>query len=258
MPVYNVNAIVLQRSNLGETDRILTLLSRENGKLRAVAKGCRKSGSRLTGSSELFVNSRYQLASGKSLDIVSQVDISETFPRLRNDILSIARATYLCELTDRFVEDHQPDPETYDLLLSGLFWLQRVDILPEVAQHAFEIQLLMLHGYTPQVDRCVKCSKLPEGRISYSPSLGGILCDKDRFITQDSFSVSPEALELLCELSGNDPADLATLKPGETTMAEVARCLKWTVRYRIDRDLKSAEFLELLSRGDGPAARGAH
>ena len=250
MPLYNVNAIVLHRSNLGETDRILTLFTREHGKVRAVAKGSRKSGSRLTGASELFVHSKFMLASGKSLEIVSQVDIQETFPQLRRDMLSIARAAYLCELTDKFIEDHQVDPETFDLLLCALYWLQRPDVSSEAAQHAFEMQLLMLHGYAPQIEACVRCSKLVPDGISYSPSLGGILCEKDKFTTQDSFPIGSETVKLLRYLGNSQPDDLARISDGTHCFLETARSLRWTVRYRIDRDLKSAEFLELILRPD--------
>ena len=96
MPVYKVNAVVLRRTDLGETDRILRLLTKEAGKVDAVAKGARRGMSRLSGATELFTFSRMLLAVGKSLDIVSQCEIRETFPALRDDLSHLARATYLC------------------------------------------------------------------------------------------------------------------------------------------------------------------
>src|SRR5579862_2141676 len=110
MPLYKSTAIVLHRTNLGETDRILTLLGRETGKLNAVAKGARGPKSRLSGVSELFTHSRILLAAGRNLDIVSQGEIRESFPALRTDLALMARATYLCELTDRLTEEREPDP----------------------------------------------------------------------------------------------------------------------------------------------------
>src|SRR5581483_4451126 len=101
MPVYKATGLVLHRLNLGETDKILTLYTREHGKLSAVVKGARRPTSRLSGATELFTLSRLLLATGKSLDIVTQCEIRETFPRLRADLDLLARATYFCELLDR-------------------------------------------------------------------------------------------------------------------------------------------------------------
>src|SRR5947209_17527381 len=99
--LYKVNAIVLRRNDLGETDRILRLLTREAGRVDAVAKGARRGTSKLSGATELFTQSRMLLATGKTLDIVSQCEIRESFPRLRTDLPALARASYLCELVGR-------------------------------------------------------------------------------------------------------------------------------------------------------------
>src|SRR5215468_2707066 len=104
MPAYTTTGLVLHRLNLGETDKILTLYTREHGKLSAVAKGARRAGSRLSGATELFTDSKFLLATGKTLDIVTQCEIRESFPALRNDLERLARATYFCELLDRMTQ----------------------------------------------------------------------------------------------------------------------------------------------------------
>src|SRR5256885_1777053 len=108
MPIYKVNAIVLRRMDLGETDRILRLLTRECGRVDVVAKGARRGTSRLSGATELFTHSRMMLATGKTLDIVSQCEIRESFPPLRSNLPSLSRAAYLCELVERFMEEREP------------------------------------------------------------------------------------------------------------------------------------------------------
>src|SRR5947209_8573031 len=102
MPAYPATGLVLSRRNLGETDRILTLYTREHGKLGAVAKGARRSGSRLSGATEPFTESRFLLATGRSLDIVTQCEVRQSFPGLRTDLEMLARATYFCELLSTF------------------------------------------------------------------------------------------------------------------------------------------------------------
>jgi DNA repair protein RecO (recombination protein O) len=247
MPVYKANAIVLRRINLGETDKILTLLCRETGKLSAVAKGARRGTSKLSGATELFTYSRLLLAVGKSLDIVSQCEIKESFPQLRTDLSRLTRATYLCELTDRLVEEREPNPEVFDLLLSALYLLQRAEDNADVIVHAFELHLLAERGYTPQLDVCVKCGDgLPRGRTGFSPSLGGTLCGADRYSSDDAIAVSHETLELMRKLLSAEPEEMIMLHPPVVVLREVARCLRWYIRYRSERDLKSAEFLDML------------
>src|SRR5437867_3061084 len=142
MPVYNVNAIVLRRSDLGETDRILRLLTRECGRVDAIAKGSRRGASKLSGATEIFTHSRMMLATGKSLEVVSQCEIRECFPALRGDLNALARASYICELVDRLMEEREPNPEVFDLVLSALYLLQRSPVNPDVIVHAFEMRLL--------------------------------------------------------------------------------------------------------------------
>lgn len=251
MPVYKAIGIVLHRFNLGETDKVVTLLTREAGKLNAVAKGARRAASKLSGATELFMYARLLLATGKSLDIISQCEIHESFPALRSDLPLLARATYLCELTDRLTEEREPNPDVFDLLLSALYLLQRARENPDVIVHAFEMRLLTERGYAPVLDHCVKCGQpLERRRIGFSPSLGGALCNADRYAVDDAIAISQETLVLMRQLLDAEPEELVPLAPAPTVIREVARCLRWYIRFRTERDLKSAEFLDMLRMKD--------
>jgi DNA repair protein RecO (recombination protein O) len=247
MPVYNADAIVLHRIHLGETDKIVTLLTRDKGKLNAVAKGARRAGSKLSGATELFTCSQMQLAVGKSLDIISQCQVISSFPVLRGDLELLARATYLCELTDRMIEEREPNPEVFDLLLSALYLLQRAQERPDVIVHAYELRLLAERGYMPQLEACVRCGgALQRRQNGFSPSLGGVLCGGCRYGSQDAIALHAETITFLRALATAEPETLLDLAPSPTASTETARCLRWYVRYRADRDLKSAEFLDSL------------
>lgn len=247
MPLYKVNAIVLRRSDLGETDRILRLFTREAGRVDAVAKGSRRPTSKLSGATELFTYSRMLLALGRSLDIVSQCEIRESFPVLRVDLQGLARATYLCELVERFTEEREPNPEAFDLLLSALYLLQRATDHPDVIVHAFELRLLDERGYRPELGRCVKCGgELDRRRGGFSPSLGGALCSADRFATDDSTALSWEALQLMRSLLHAETEDLLAIAPAPRPLNEAAKGLRWYIRHRTERDVRSADFLDML------------
>lgn len=252
MPTYTANGLVLHRLNLGETDKILTLYTREHGKLSAVAKGVRKPNSRLSGATELFTLSRFLLATGKSLDIVTQCEIQESFPALRADLARLARATYLCELLDRLTveRDATASEELCDLTVSALYLLQRAETYPDGIVHAYELRLMAVLGYAPVLDRCVRCGQPLERRtVGFSPSLGGMLCSADRYRVEDALPLSHEAVLLLQTLFSAEPEALLALHPAPRSAAEVDKALRWYVRFRAERDLKSADFLDQLRAG---------
>src|SRR6266849_1163269 len=116
MPVYKAEAIVLRRTNLGEADRIVTLFCRDQGKVAAVAKGARTPKSRLSGRLELFSHVRLLLAVGRTLDVVSQVDVVHAHSLLRGDLERLGFAAFAIELTDRATADREPAPEIFESL----------------------------------------------------------------------------------------------------------------------------------------------
>ena len=117
---YPVEAIVLKRTDLGEADRVLTLLTPNKGKFHAIAKGIRRPISKKAGHLELLSHSQLQVALGRNLDIITQAEVRENFLALRNDLWHMTCGLYLAELVDRFVEDDTKHPEVYALMLEML------------------------------------------------------------------------------------------------------------------------------------------
>lgn len=248
--VYPATGIVLHRFSLGETDRVVTLLTPDHGKLNAVAKGARRAGSRFSGATELFTHSRLLLAVGRSLDVISQCEVKESFPALRADLGLLTRATYACELVDHLMEEREPDQDAYELLIMLLHLLPLAAATPDVVLHAFELRLLEERGYAPRLDACARCQgSLEGGRIAFSPSAGGALCDGCRG-TGDAFVIQPASLVAMQTMLIAAPEAIVGMAPPPRVMVEIDRCLKWHIRYRLDRQLRSAEFLEMLRATD--------
>ena len=250
MPSYSANGLVLHRLNLGETDKIVTLFTREFGKLSAVAKGARRAGSRLSGATELFTHSRLLLATGKSLDIITQCEIAASFSDLRQDLERLARATYFCELLDRLTldRDSTTSEDLFDLMLFALHLLQQADEAAlDMAVHAGELRLLDALGYAPVLDRCVRCGEVIDRRPGgFSPSLGGALCPFDRYRAEDAQQISGEGLATLQTLAVETPEVVLALHPAPKVASEIDRALRWYIRFRTERDLKSADFLDQM------------
>ena len=158
---------MLKRRDQGEADRLLTVLARERGKVTLLAKGVRRQASRKAGHLEPFTYVELLVAKGKSLDIVTQADTVEAHRYLREDLWRSSWAYYVAELADAFVQDDDPHQLLFDLLLETLGRLDR-GADPLLAVRYYEVHLLSLAGYQPQLIRCVQCRRLLEagGQLS--------------------------------------------------------------------------------------------
>ncbi len=248
MRTYSANAIVLGRRDLGEKDRILTVYTRELGKLSAVAKGSRKPGSKLGGASEPFTYSKMLLATGRDLDVVSQAEIKESFPNAKRDLRGVAYAIYMLELANQFVDERQPDPDLFDTLLSSMYVLES-GADPEITARHFELNLLCHIGYEPQVGACVRCSKsVGREKVAFSPSHGGIVCTNCGEPPTDAMWVPGAASSYVRALRCAEPHKLKDMKIPKGARRDLARMLKWHIRYRLERELKSVGFIEAIAR----------
>ncbi len=145
MPAYKTTAISLKTAPFAEADKLVTLFSREHGKIRVIAKGARRVPSRLGGRVETFSYAEYIIAKGRSLDIISQCEVIETFQGLRDDPNALKTGLYLLKLIDAGTVEGQSNPELFDLLLKGLTALkQKKD--PRLVEKRFERAFLKLEG----------------------------------------------------------------------------------------------------------------
>lgn len=250
MRTYSATAIVLRRIDLGDKDRIITVYSKEHGKLSAVAKGARRPGSKLAGTCEPLTYARMFLSRGRELDVLSQSDIRESFPTLRGSMIAIAHGIYLIELTNSFVDERQPNPDLFDTLLSSLYVLES-GADPEIAARHFELQLLRVLGYEPQFEACMRCGReIGRERIAFSPSLGGIVCKNCGSAPNDAIWVPGAAASYVRALLHAEPHKLNDMKIPPAARRDLAKMLKWHIRYRLERELKSTEFIEIASAFD--------
>lgn len=256
MPTYKTAALVLRRIPLGEKDKIVTIFSRDRGKLSAVAKGARKPTSKLAGATEPLVLLRAAIAEGSSLDILSEAEVREAFPKLKADYGRYLRATYACELLEKVTEERDPHPESFDLLLSTLYILQRA-AQPDTALHAFELQLLAQIGYEPQLATCIRCDNpfdTDYPPVGYSPARGGALCIPcTEFLQTEALPCNATTIVLLERLTLlTDAKTLAALELPDEALTEINRIVRAHLRYRVEREIKSLGMLDAFRLGETP------
>ncbi len=245
---YRTEAVVLKRSDFGEADRILTLYTPERGKVRVLAKGIRRITSRKAGHLEVFVRSRILLHAGRDMDIVAQAESVETYRPLREDLRRTACAYFIAELLDGFTGEEEGQAAVYDLLVESLRRLSTTRDL-WLATHYFEMHLLGLLGYRPELFFCVRCRAplKPEGNV-LDPGAGGLVCPRCAGDEPNVQAVSPQAFEALRFLQTRPYEACAALSLTNRIRREVETLLESYDVYLMERRLKSAAFLRDLRR----------
>ncbi|MEJ2209197.1 MAG: DNA repair protein RecO [Anaerolineae bacterium] len=257
--VYRTEGIVLRRSDFGEADRLLTVFTPERGKLRLVAKGARKPSSRKSGHVELFCHSQFMVAVGRELDIVTQAETLEPYRGLREELLPTTYAYYIAELADAFTGERDENRLLYHLLLDAFRWLSEAageeggpgDTLPLLARY-YELHLLSLVGYQPQLFVCVGCRERLEPQVNYiSPAEGGVLCPRCGYDRVGTRELSLNALKVLRFLQTRDWETCRLLHLTPDSLAEVERVMYDYITYYLERRLKSIDFLHRLRQQMG-------
>ena len=261
MPIprrYVTDAIVLSRFDLGEADRVLTLITPAHGKLKAIAKGIRRPASRLGGSLEPFAELTVALARGRTFDHVTEVRVGHAWLRLRDSLESAATAWYLAELADRTLEERHEAEPVYALLRRA-YELLDAGMSPDRVARWFEMHLADELGVRPEVDRCVECDRVLEAheRFRWVPPLGGVLCDRCPGPPASSTALTLDALKLLKAYQRLDVEAIAALRLPEAVEREVEHALRDFLRIVLERDARSLAFLDEV-RARHAAARAAH
>ncbi|HYU86675.1 MAG TPA: DNA repair protein RecO, partial [Kribbellaceae bacterium] len=176
MTLYRDEAVVLRTQKLGEADRIVTLLTRSRGKIRAAAKGVRRTSSRFGARLEPFSHVDLQLATGRTLDVVTQAVTIEPFgERIVDDYARYTTGTVLLETADRLVvEEHEPATQQHRLLVGALRALSSGDREPGLVLDSFLLRSLAIAGYAPSFDECAKCG-MPGPHRAFNPAAGGMV-----------------------------------------------------------------------------------
>ena len=248
MPTYQADAIVLRRLDYGDADRILTLLTREHGKLAAIAKGARRSKARNGSSLDLFGRSRMMLAKGRNLDVVAQVERRGDVRHIAGDLRRTAYAGLVSEIADKVLEDRHPVDDVFELVAGTLDRLNDVNRSARVDAAWFVMRMLDLLGYQPQLFDCAGCSQpLPEVDAWFSPLLGGVLCSRCGAHDQAGSPVSVNSLKVLRVMASDQGELFDRLRLPAPVLEQVEQALQAQLEYHLDRRLKSIEFIRSLS-----------
>ncbi|MCU0482531.1 MAG: DNA repair protein RecO [Anaerolineae bacterium] len=242
---YRTPALILKRRDFGEADRLLTILSPTHGKCDAIAKGARKPVSTKTGHVELFTCADMLITRGRDIDIATQAEMTNPFLHLREDLRAGAYANYIAELVDKFTFDGDQHLQTlYDLTYATF---QRLcdDKDLRLAVRFFEIHLLDVVGFRPELTQCVITHEkiLPEDQF-FSFADGGVVSPRAHHLTTGTIPVSMDALHLMRHIQRSDYEQVRGLGGIKASVhPEVERIMLGYIGFLLERRLESIEFI---------------
>jgi DNA repair protein RecO (recombination protein O) len=242
---FRASAVVLRHADWGEADRLLTLFTRERGMVRALAKGARKVTSRKAGHLQPFTQITVQLAKGRDLLIVTQVETVNAFLPLHDDLLKTSHAAYVVELLLRFsYEDEGANPAIFRLLVETLKRIEAEDDA-WLAVRYYEMRLLDAVGFRPQLFECVNCGRaiLAEDQF-FSFTAGGVICPRCGQGLPKLPGISLEALKYLRHFQRSSYKDASRAKPSPEVRKEAEALMQGYFTYLLERELNTPGFIK--------------
>ena len=236
MSLYRDTGVVLRTYKLGEADRIVVIMTAEHGKVRAVAKGVRKTKSRFGGRLEPLCHVSLLLYEGRELDIVSQAESIDSRATLLDDLDSLTQGIALLEAVDQMSLDREPAPQLYRMLVGAL---RTLETRPSpLVVPAFFWKVLANEGVRPQLDACVSCDS-DENLVAFDLGEGGILCRNCR----RGSAISSEALRIMRMILGGGLSAALDESPGPAA-SEVAHHATAALEHHLERRLRAVAMFE--------------
>jgi DNA repair protein RecO (recombination protein O) len=243
-----VEGIILQHADWGEADRLVTVFTRELGKVRAIAKGVRKMRSRKAGHLEPFTRAALLLARGRDLFILTQAEAIETYPATKDDLVGLGYAAYLVELLSSFTYEEEENQALYRLLANSLSRLNQGDD-PQRVVHYYEIRLLELAGYRPQLFACAHCeAEIRAEDQFFSVILGGVLCPKCGRQAPGARPISVDALRYLRHFQRSSYAEACRAQIPPAIYQEIETLMDFYITHLLEKRLNSPGFLRRMIR----------
>jgi len=241
VPLYRDEAVVLRTHKLGEADRIITLLTRHHGRVRAVARGVRRTSSRWGSRLEPFTHVDLMIAEGRTLDVITQADTLTPFHgHLGSDYERYTAGTVMLETAERLAtEDKQPALQQFLLLVGGLRAMVSRQHTATQILDSYLLRSMAVAGYAPSFDHCTRCGE-PGPHRWLNPSAGGVLCTDCRL--PGSATPAAETIGVLGALLAGDWPSVESAEPRH--LREASGVVAAYVAWHLERGLRSLAYVE--------------
>ncbi|RJQ33070.1 MAG: DNA repair protein RecO [Actinobacteria bacterium] len=241
--VYKTQGIILKTLRYGEADNILTIFSLDEGKIGAIAKGARKTKSKLGPRLENFTEAELVLYRGRNLSTVTQAETIKTYRSLREDYSKFLYASCMCDFVSKVIQDGQSEERIYTLLKDGLSALANNNANYELILLSFDWKLLGLLGFNPTLKKC-SCAQCLNKELSvFSIEEGGLICPKnvtDRMLNRKLTLFSIGALKSIID---DDIEKAAELTVDNDTLKQLDSLTQDYILCQLQTSIRSKDFL---------------
>lgn len=243
MREYQTQAILLAAKDWSGADRMVTLFSHEYGKITALAYGARNAKNRMSGVLQPFSHVDLALQPGKSIDTIKQCELKQSFREIREDLAAMAYASFLAEIVSELWPEREPDPQVFSLLLGAFKLITRRN--PRIVAQAAAWQLLVLAGFTPQLEHCVICQEQCSLPAGFNPEAGGMVCvNCENHKSIPFMDQHKNFFEQMLALDWEEPVHF-TVTGSILTCTE--QLLNAFLSYRMEKPLKSLSFIQMVN-----------
>lgn len=245
MGLLKTEAIVLKNNLIGETDKIATLFTKSYGKLQAVAKGARRSKSRFVNAIRPFIVANYVIFEGKNYYYIDQWELIEAHKNIEKDLAKFSVASYIAETINKILEENQKSERLYLFLKHSLKAVDELQIDPLIFISSYNLKLVSLLGYMPQLDNCVVCGK-GENLKYFSNSCGGAVCINCKNKCFDAKPLHGVTLKAIKYFLKGDYDKLQNIKVSGVIKEEVDKIITAYVKEHLEIEFKSKDFIDNL------------
>lgn len=237
-----LRGLIIRETNVGEADKILTVLTHELGKISILAKNVRRSKSRLTAGARFLCYSDFVVNEGRNFYYLSQCYPVEYFFSISEHIEKLALATYLGQLTAELVPDCLEDDGALSLLLNTFYLLSKTDKNLKLVKAAFELRIMAEEGYLPSVEQCAKCGKLNEPMM-FDIKQGSLICSQ---CGGRGIPLSVSAVQAVCYILYCDKKKLYSFETGAEVLAQLSQLAEEYVLFHTGKSFQSLSYLKLF------------
>lgn len=246
MAVVKTKGIIIKRINLGEADKIITILTDDRGKIRVVARGVRRANAKLSGFLELFHYNEYLLAEGRNLDLITGASTIESFRQISLNLRKIGLAYYVAEIVDKLVEETQEADRIFEITYAVLKEINSAKLPLDFVKGFFELNMLSTLGFKPELDKCIVCEKPIDytQKFGFSVMLGGLI-DNDHFFSDPNAIVLDQfTAEVLRDMVNLPLKHFRHYRNLSEVIPQVTKISANFLDYMLEKNLHSRKFLE--------------
>jgi DNA repair protein RecO (recombination protein O) len=246
MSYIKTTGIVIKEVHTGEADKIVTLFTRNMGRITGSAKGARRPRSRLIAGTQLLCYSNFVLFKGKEMYSINSCDVIEPFYDIRNSVEKLTCAAHMTDIINDIVQENQPAIELLKLFLNSLYMISnsKRPILQVIT--VFEIKLLSILGYAPWVNGCVNCGNNEIDNMSFSFIKCGFVCKNCTAIDKSSIKLSEGAVKAIYYIVLSNMTNIFNFEVSHEVLNEIRRVSKIYLKKQLEKDYKKMDFLKHL------------